>query len=231
MFRLVSFDVWGTLLLSNPAYQQRQRELLRDALGFPGEPAELRPFTSAVYTELDRETERSGAQFGMLDRVARLANRVELPVPSDSTLTTLRSALTEAQLAHPPFLTEMTLPALFETLRQTGLQLAVISNTNMTDGSIVHRALTYHGLARHLSFELYSNELGYAKPDPRIFRELVARSGVSPSDIVHVGDNHVTDKEGAIACGLSAILYDRKHRFPETSTSIWNYASLLRHVQ
>lgn len=226
MTQLVSFDIWGTLLRTNAAYRRIQRELLYDALGYSGTLADLRDALHVVYADLDRETERHGTQFGLVDRVTRLAKWTDCMVPSEATLAELKSSLTDAQIQNMPRLTEDTLSQTFAHLREAGMEIAVISNTNMTDGSVVHLALEHHGLAQFVDYEIYSDELGFAKPDPRIFGALAELSGATPDSIVHVGDNAVTDKRGAESFGFGAILYDRRQRHPQSAQVIWSHNEL-----
>lgn len=59
---------------------------------------------------------------------------------------------------------------------------------------------------------VYSYEVGIAKPDKRIFQELVNQSGVEPKEIVFADD----DKEkisGAIEVGIQAFLYEGFDKF------------------
>ncbi len=227
MVRIVSFDVWGTLLRTNPTYRSLQRELIRDVIGYSGEMTELRRLMRTAYAELDHVTEQFGTQFGMRERLERVAEKVKLPLPPGDVLNDLKFELVELQMKNMPYMTEQGLPELFAIFKEQGKQLAVISNTNMTDGSIVHEALAHHGLAQFLDFELYSDQLGFAKPDARIFESLVERSGVSATLITHVGDNLLTDLQGSRACGFESILYERRRRMSRSSDVIWSHSELL----
>ena len=88
--------------------------------------------------------------------------------------------------------------------RRAGLRTAVISNSN---GS-VRRILESLGLAPDLDFVLDSFEVGFEKPDARIFRLALERAGVAPADAVYVGDLYSIDVLGARGAGLSAVLID-----------------------
>ena len=48
-----------------------------------------------------------------------------------------------------------------------------------------------------------SGELGFTKPDPRIFLLACAEAGVDPADAVMVGDRLRTDALGAVDAGLA----------------------------
>lgn len=55
----------------------------------------------------------------------------------------------------------------------------------------------------------WSFEVGYLKPDPRIFSAICTKIHVSPSEAVMVGDTFSTDYLGATAFGMRAIHLDR----------------------
>ncbi|WP_434457089.1 HAD family hydrolase [Stutzerimonas urumqiensis] len=64
------------------------------------------------------------------------------------------------------------------------------------------------GLADYFRFTLCAEELGVGKPDPRPFREALARAGVSESQAVHIGDHPEDDVAGAKMAGLRAIWFN-----------------------
>lgn len=227
MIEVISFDIWGTLFRTDPGYRSEQRKALRDVLGYRGDTAQLRRHLYRVYAELDAETEAHGIQFGLEDRVMRLAADLGLPVPTPEQLDELQRLLTVAQLSHPPVLTEPDLKEVLETLAQMGLRIAVISNTNMTVGNVVHESLVHHNLADLINWEVYSGDIGVAKPNPKIFSRLVEMSGYPAHSILHVGDNKVTDLHGARRSGFDSILYERRQRLPQSHDVIWAHSELL----
>jgi putative hydrolase of the HAD superfamily len=89
-------------------------------------------------------------------------------------------------------------------IRAAGLIAAVISNSN---GS-VRAILDGLGLGAYLDFVLDSSEVGVEKPDPRIFRLALERSGLGPGQAIYVGDLYSVDVLGARAAGLAAFLLD-----------------------
>ena len=91
-----------------------------------------------------------------------------------------------------------------ELVRRAGLRAGVISNSN---GS-VRASLQALGLAPYLDFVLDSGEVGFEKPDPRIFELALARAGIAAAEAVHVGDLYSIDVRGARAGGLHAVLLD-----------------------
>ncbi len=103
---------------------------------------------------------------------------------------------------------EDVLPTLAE-LRARGLKLGLVSNTGRDlDGFVVH-----HGL--DVDAAISSRAHGKTKPHASIFRVMLGRLGVEPSEAAMVGDSLEDDVEGARALGLRAFLVDRENRHPE----------------
>jgi HAD superfamily hydrolase (TIGR01509 family) len=94
--------------------------------------------------------------------------------------------------------------ATLERLRDDGYELAVISNS---DGSVA-AMLERLGLARFLRFALDSRVVGVEKPDPRIFRMALDRSGALPEESLYVGDMFHIDVLGARGAGMHGALLD-----------------------
>jgi putative hydrolase of the HAD superfamily len=95
-------------------------------------------------------------------------------------------------------------PAL-RTLRDRGHPLALLSNTQSFDLSVLHRT----GLANLLDVIHLSCDTGVLKPAPEAFHGVVEALGASASETLMVGDSHVDDVQGARAAGLNAILLRR----------------------
>ncbi|MEP0766651.1 MAG: HAD-IA family hydrolase [Fimbriimonadia bacterium] len=95
-------------------------------------------------------------------------------------------------------------------LRRRGARLAVVSNWDDT----LHPVLELLGIAQQFEFALASLEVGWEKPDPRIFGRAVGRLGYEPFEVAHVGDNPLDDGEGAARAGLFPIIVDRDGAYP-----------------
>lgn len=65
--------------------------------------------------------------------------------------------------------------------------------------------VTRVGLARYFAAAVSAHQVGFAKPDARIFREACDRAGVDPAATLHVGDDLELDVRAAQAAGLRAV--------------------------
>ncbi len=71
------------------------------------------------------------------------------------------------------------------------------------------------GLDQLAPFIIVSEEAGYAKPDPRIFRDALKATGLtSPEQIMFIGDNPVADIDGAKRFGMKAAWIRRGMEYP-----------------
>lgn len=94
---------------------------------------------------------------------------------------------------------------LLERLRAAGRRLGLLSNTNpihwryFTDGR-------YPWLNESFEVLLGSFQVGAMKPDPAVYAAAVDRSG-TPAERVFFVDDKPENVEGALACGLDAVLF------------------------
>ena len=51
---------------------------------------------------------------------------------------------------------------------------------------------------------------GFAKPDPRIYRETLRRGGCTPGEAVDVGNSLINDVQGAQGAGIYAVWLNRR---------------------
>lgn len=103
------------------------------------------------------------------------------------------------------------LPAALSALRDDGISLTVVSNS---DGSIEHK-LRLAGIRDLFDHVIDSGVVGVEKPDPEIFRRALERSGHPPERTLHVGDLHAIDVVGAHRAGLHALLLDPHDDWPD----------------
>jgi putative hydrolase of the HAD superfamily len=98
-------------------------------------------------------------------------------------------------------------PAL-AALVATGRRLAIVSNWDVSLPPVLARL----GLAAPFELVVHAAGVGASKPDPRPFARALELLGLSADACVHVGDDPLTDGDGARAAGIESILIDRRER-------------------
>jgi putative hydrolase of the HAD superfamily len=99
-------------------------------------------------------------------------------------------------------------PDALQVLRELGqkFRLGLVTNG---PGDMQQDKLDVSGLKGRFGAIAVSREVGFAKPDPRIFAVALGQLEVAASDSVFVGDNPRTDIRGAHAAGMKAVWLNR----------------------
>lgn len=96
-------------------------------------------------------------------------------------------------------------PAL-HLLREQQIALGLVTNAHQPM-AMRDRELEACGLLHYFSdCRLSAADVGWLKPHPRIFQAALQRLGVTPRQVVFVGDNPVADIAGAQNAGMRAVL-------------------------
>ncbi len=205
----VTLDLWFTLIAHDGLYDDRIREYryagvaralraaghdrTRDEIvaAFDGSGRLLEERWS-TYRDVDTEE-----QVGILLRCLGIEPEPELAAA-------VADPYANAVLHVEPFAVDGAREAL-AALQDSGLRLALISNTGRTPGAAMRKVMGRLGLLDFFEVTTFSNEAGYLKPDPRIFALTLSRMGAEPGRTVHVGDHDVLDVMGARGFGMRSI--------------------------
>lgn len=87
--------------------------------------------------------------------------------------------------------------AALDQLKAQGYLMGAITNGNAD----IHRV----GLSQHFDFQFNPHEVGVAKPHPAIFEAMLNHTNLQPEQVIHVGDNPITDVQGAQDLGMATI--------------------------
>lgn len=202
--QVVSFDIWSTLLKSNPDYKHARAVEILNALGNPDTGMEPYDFLESVDADIDSLSDINGKQYGFSDRVALVAEKAGVAVPDQESMRILHQGQLLLVQNFPPKLIEPELPEILAPLAKQK-RLAVVSNTGFIDGHIMRGALSRLRVLGNISIQIFSNEVGYSKPSPEIFGELLSQAGVGASEVIHIGDNKAADFDGPRAVGMDAV--------------------------
>jgi HAD superfamily hydrolase (TIGR01549 family) len=87
-------------------------------------------------------------------------------------------------------------------LKSDGIIIAII--TDLTS-QIQFRKVVYFGLDEYFDYVVTSEEAGRDKPDSAPFEIALSKIGFEPSEIWMIGDNPISDIEGAALAGMTPI--------------------------
>lgn len=94
-----------------------------------------------------------------------------------------------------------------QALRGAGVKMGIVSNTFLS-GRILDRHLAQAGLLDLMEVRVYSSQVGWRKPDRRIFEAALDQADLSPARTLFVGDRPDIDVRGANRVGMISVLRD-----------------------
>ena len=98
-----------------------------------------------------------------------------------------------------------------DELKSRDVRLGIISNFESWLGVMLERL----GIADYFDVLAISGDLGWEKPDPRIFKWAMEEAGAEPHECLHVGDSPNFDAVPAASLGMCGVLIDRYGRWNE----------------
>lgn len=193
----VFLDFGGTLAYGSIDWDEYHRavRILLASLGYEIEQRRLKKAIGASLQELRRHRAK-GLEKTNEEIYGAALRRVGIPA-DDDTLKMIHDAFKKHYISTFYPCTEKTLKKLAEKYK-----LALISNT-MSDQP--REMLEETGLANLFEIIICSRDLGIRKPNPAIFKHVMAEVGVLPGETVHVGDSVEADMEGASASGITPV--------------------------
>jgi FMN phosphatase YigB (HAD superfamily) len=181
----VSFDFWNTLFTSNPAFKAHRLQLFKNRTGASVEHIE-HTFATIGHWHNNQVMLKDGLALTS-PALCSLAFRI-LGAPYEDH-SSLISDMEKLFLEYPP------LPTNNSTVmewKSRAVTVSILSNTTFISGAVIRSFLVSE--QSKFDFMIFSDELGYGKPDARAFQkillELQSTGGIAKDqEIVHVGDD------------------------------------------
>ncbi|MDR3247433.1 MAG: HAD-IA family hydrolase [Treponema sp.] len=189
LYRAVIFDLFYTLI--NPLDSACMRNNEYEVLGMKREDFESR--NSAQY-----ERWAGGSIRDPVEILRQILKGLDYPEPFIRAATGARIERVRRGL----FDVAKKNLALLETLRQDGLKIALVSNADVIDTKYWKSS----PLASCFDVAVFSWEVGFLKPDPRIYALVLERLNLKSGDCLYVGDGGHGELRGAKEAGISTVL-------------------------
>jgi len=201
--RAVTFDCWSTLLYEHEPMRVHEKRVgaaleITQSIDSSIEESRVR----RAYDEAwERHFERWHA--GIASGAPEIARWTleSLAIRDLGAIDELAKTIAEAGLEGEIAVLDGALETL-ERLADGGFRRALICDTGLSPGSVVRRQLERADLLGLLEIQLFSDEAGVPKPDPRMFRSALSELDVAAHEALHVGDLRRTDVAGARQVGM-----------------------------
>lgn len=219
--KAIFFDFGDTLASTNPPYLIRLALAFRDC----GYHVSDDDFESA-YLKTDYEVHKKYLERGTISPLEyrewffpKLCKHLSLEGESRIIRERIRAALRGIDY------TRSALPGaieLIELLKDRGFILGVISNN---DGTTQEKCEEV-GIKNYFDIIADSTNLGFVKPDSRIFQFVLEKLNISSSEALHIGDLYGSDVLGGLNAGLDVIWLNKRRIQRLDGTQILEVKSL-----
>jgi putative hydrolase of the HAD superfamily len=205
----VTFDFWNTLMVQDPSAARAVRrrawsaELTARGHDVPDEVLE------AVFQHASERFDASwkaGVQYTFRHAVDDAALLLGVDLTADD-LEALHRVWHEASALADVRPTDGAVEVV-RALQAAGILTAVICDVGLAPSTTLRDHLHGVELRERFGHFSFSDEVGFYKPDRRIFEHALAGLGIrDPVQSLHVGDIRRTDVAGARAMGMTAVRY------------------------
>lgn len=202
--RAVTFDFWNTLFreVNGVSRQAVRISALSRMVGVTEEEASA--VLTQVWAEFGRCHREEQRTLGPLDAVrltsAGLGREIAEPVAA-----TLAQVFATAVIVHSPVPIDGALEAVQSAAAR--LPIGLISDTGVSPGSSLEYLLDRHSFTEYFGALTFSDRVGVSKPQAPMFEVTAAALGVSPGELLHIGDLEYTDVAGVHGVGGKAVLF------------------------
>lgn len=218
-----SFDLWLTLIKSNPEFKiQRTKIFYRDFNPSNKSIDEVARVFRQVDLMCNAVNENTGKNIDsdeMYLMVINLINDNRLNIKDIDTGKLYKDMETLLFNYLPVPYSPVTIEVLDHLKNKSGSTFSLLSNTGFIKGVTLKKVLSELKIDQYFDFRLYSDEAGMSKPNPAFFELMLQNikrvnhpKQINLNNIIHVGDNPVTDVEGANAAGIKSMLINSNNQ-------------------
>lgn len=207
LLKAITFDFWNTLYKLTPDIRISERRIgaLRQTLqkmGHELDEVTVRDAVREAWNHTHHRQRHEGidiAPSGQVDLILETLH-IQLDKPAWDQI---YKVFTAVLIDLPPVLNEgvlETLPVLARSYK-----LAVICNTGVTPGTVLREIMKKDQIYDYFQLTVFSDEMTWAKPNPKIFVYTLEQLQVRPTEAAHIGDDSLTDVFGSKQAGMTSI--------------------------
>ncbi|MFH7019063.1 HAD family hydrolase [Flavobacterium sp. FlaQc-47] len=208
----LSFDLWLTLIKSHPEFKIKRNLMFRDFFEIDATIEKVSEVIRYYDVLCNNINEKTGLNINTYEIYYLILNALEVDINKYGTdkLSQFYDETERLFMEYKPVLMFSNIKELFHEITQENKSINILSNTAFIKGRTLRKLLAYYELADYFKFQIYSDEVGFSKPNNEIFQlvfdEVNAFKKVEKKEILHIGDNSIADYNGALKYGFDAHL-------------------------
>lgn len=202
MIKLISFDVWDTLLNLHIFYSEVAKEFLMITKSSSTNVLDI--INDAYYEAKNLRRLGKFNEHTIYEESTKfLASKL------NSSANVIKRAFHRAVLTvNVDELIKDDAKYVLDEIKKLDIKIVTLGNTLFWPSSITRILLERTQLASYIDDEFYSDEIGYFKPKFEAFNTMLTAMNTPASQTLHVGDSLHEDFIGSINSGLKGVLID-----------------------
>ena len=223
MYLHYSFDLWLTLIKSNPEYKlERTRIFHRDFNPAGKSIEEVAKAFRTVDLMCNAVNEATGKNIDadeMHLMVISFINDNQFNLYEIDTAKLQADMETLVLSRMPVIYSPVTIEVLDHLKQKGGCTMSLLSNTGFIKGATLKKILVELKMDQYFDFQLYSDEVGMSKPNPALFnlmlqhiKQVNPEKDITLNNIIHIGDNPKADVGGANTAGIKSLLINSNNQ-------------------
>ncbi|SHM45059.1 HAD family hydrolase [Flavobacterium chilense] len=207
-----SFDLWLTLIRSNPEFKRKRNLLFKDFFEINASIEKVTEVVRYYDVLCNNINEKTGLNLSTYEIYYLILGALEVNLESNG-LERLAAFYDETEALFFNNKPELIFPDIklqFEEIVAEGKSINILSNTGFIKGKSLRKLISYYELTDFISFQIYSDEVGFSKPNKEIFQlvfdQVKESKKIPKNEVLHIGDNSIADYNGAINFGFEAHL-------------------------
>lgn len=214
-YKHYSFDLWLTLIKSNPTFKKERALFFHKHLNAAKKPlVEVELLFRKVDLMSNAINQKSGRNLDVEEMYLMIIYELN---GSNSIFENLDMEwlLHEMEQLFFQYIPTIYHPETLSTLKSLkeipNISMNILSNTGFIKGATLRIALEKIGIAHFFNFQLYSDEVNLSKPNVEFFSLMIEKiyeerkcDNLVLDDIIHIGDNIIADIHGANYLGINS---------------------------
>jgi len=207
-----SFDLWLTLIRSNPEFKNKRNLLFKDFFEIDSSIERVSEVVKYYDVLCNNINEKTGLNLSTYEIYYLILNALEVDL-SLNDVNRLGEFYQETETLFFNYKPELIFPHIklqFEEIVNEGKSINILSNTGFIKGKSLRKIIAYYELDSSIDFQIYSDEVGFSKPNNEMFQLVFDQVNklrkTEKKEILHIGDNSIADYNGAVNFGFEAHL-------------------------
>lgn len=189
----ISLDVWNTLIQYNPECGKHRYSELSKLLGVD------EAVVVEKYRDLKTYADSKAEEHGLCQSQKHIYTELlSCSTTKDLYWFDVRDVVQRVFIKYPPLIHPAMTCVLYKIQmclldrKQINVEFGIASNNNFISGDVINQTVLRH-FRNDFAFQVHSTDVECAKPSINFIKHVVSKSGRSPDNIVHIGDNPVCD--------------------------------------